>query len=318
VLTLFLGVYNLIPQLDDPKSKEAIKVLLKEFRDYGQTNIIPKMHEWKTTLDNSISTEDLNALNELRNKAKELRKESVYYTFAILRAKKNNLSDSLKIYQDARKTVVQDQKKMLEDLKPLAEKYKSTLEEIGQDAKPLIKNWTDDIKAIAKNWFEKNKNVLSPDIKSQIIKKVIKLKLFEGLDVEKKTKLFELKKKLIIARFMLWDGSDITDFNQMIDNQQKDPSQNNQLTPEGFSLLQNYPNPFNPTTTITFSIPKDDFVSLKVYDILGKEIETLIENNLSAGIHKIDFNANNLSSGIYIYRLKTGNTIIEKRMHLLK
>ncbi|MBN1634789.1 MAG: T9SS type A sorting domain-containing protein [Ignavibacteria bacterium] len=102
--------------------------------------------------------------------------------------------------------------------------------------------------------------------------------------------------------------------------------------PEGLSLEQNYPNPFNSNTTIKFSIPHlvtlsphhlvtlspCHFVTLKVYDLLGREVATLINENLHPGTYEVSFNANNLSSGIYFYRLSAGNFSETKKLVLLK
>jgi|YNPMSStandDraft_1061717.scaffolds.fasta_scaffold01980_4 hypothetical protein len=90
---------------------------------------------------------------------------------------------------------------------------------------------------------------------------------------------------------------------------------NNILT---YNLSQNYPNPFNPTTSIEFSLPKSSYVSLKVYDILGKEVASLVGENLSAGSYKAIFDATNLKSGIYVYVLKAGEYFEAKKMTLLK
>ncbi|MCL4278909.1 MAG: T9SS type A sorting domain-containing protein [Ignavibacteriaceae bacterium] len=73
--------------------------------------------------------------------------------------------------------------------------------------------------------------------------------------------------------------------------------------PFSYGLEQNYPNPFNPSTTIEFSIPQNGFVTIKVFNVLGKEIATLINEQVMAGKHKIDFNATGLSSGVYFYKL---------------
>lgn len=88
--------------------------------------------------------------------------------------------------------------------------------------------------------------------------------------------------------------------------------------PNNYSLEQNYPNPFNPVTTIQYSIPEKSHVKLIVYDILGRNISTLVDEVQYAGIYKIDFNANNLSSGVYFYRIEAGNYSETKRMVLLK
>ncbi len=90
------------------------------------------------------------------------------------------------------------------------------------------------------------------------------------------------------------------------------------VTPTSYSLSQNYPNPFNPTTKINFSIPKSGMVSLKVYDILGKEVSTLVNQNISAGTYTYEFDASRLSSGIYFYRLNVNGFNEVKKMSLIK
>ena len=89
-------------------------------------------------------------------------------------------------------------------------------------------------------------------------------------------------------------------------------------TPTSFGLEQNYPNPFNPTTTIQYSIKENTLVSLKIYDILGVEITTLINEVKPAGIYKINFDASSLPSGVYFYKLNSGNFTETKKMMLLK
>jgi hypothetical protein len=85
-----------------------------------------------------------------------------------------------------------------------------------------------------------------------------------------------------------------------------------------YSLEQNYPNPFNPSTKISFSVPASGFVSLKVFDVLGKEAYTIVNEVKSAGNYTADFNASNLSSGIYFYKLESGNFSKTMRMILIK
>lgn len=85
-----------------------------------------------------------------------------------------------------------------------------------------------------------------------------------------------------------------------------------------FSLSQNYPNPFNPTTKINFSIAKAGFVSLKVYDILGNEVSSIVNEQLSQGAYSVDFNGSALSSGVYFYRIRTSDFSEVKRMYLVK
>jgi predicted GH43/DUF377 family glycosyl hydrolase len=89
-------------------------------------------------------------------------------------------------------------------------------------------------------------------------------------------------------------------------------------TPRKFVLYQNYPNPFNPSTTIEFTLPKSEFVELKVYNILGKEVLTLVSKKLNQGNHTYTFDGNNLSSGIYYYQLVAGEYREVKKMVLLR
>jgi len=88
--------------------------------------------------------------------------------------------------------------------------------------------------------------------------------------------------------------------------------------PEKFQLFQNYPNPFNPTTKIFYSLSKSGNITLKVYDMLGREVQTLVKEFKSSGSYAIDFNAGKLSSGIYFYRLQSDNFMATKKMLLLR
>ena len=92
----------------------------------------------------------------------------------------------------------------------------------------------------------------------------------------------------------------------------------NSIIPTEFGLEQNYPNPFNPTTTIQFALPQGGMYKLMVYSVLGEEVAELVNNELSAGIHKVSFDASRLSSGMYIYRLTGNNVTITKKMLLMK
>ncbi|HPN38763.1 MAG TPA: T9SS type A sorting domain-containing protein [Melioribacteraceae bacterium] len=114
--------------------------------------------------------------------------------------------------------------------------------------------------------------------------------------------------------FVLYKGGvwkrDISDFITSVED--------NFINNFHYSLFQNYPNPFNPSTTISFILPTSGFVSLKVFDSLGKEVTTLINEEKQAGSHSINFDAKNLSSGIYYYKLTTGNFIETKKMVLVR
>jgi photosystem II stability/assembly factor-like uncharacterized protein len=94
--------------------------------------------------------------------------------------------------------------------------------------------------------------------------------------------------------------------------------EDNYSMPEDFMLYQNYPNPFNPTTTIRYQTPKAGIINLKVYDVLGKEVATLVDEYKPAGSYSIEFNGEGLASGIYIYQLRAGRIIKSNKMVLMK
>jgi len=89
-------------------------------------------------------------------------------------------------------------------------------------------------------------------------------------------------------------------------------------TINGFELAQNYPNPFNPSTSIKYAIGTRQFVTLKIYDVLGNEIETLVDEEKQVGTYELNWNASNLPSGIYFYQLRAGSFVETKKMVLMK
>lgn len=90
------------------------------------------------------------------------------------------------------------------------------------------------------------------------------------------------------------------------------------ISPVNFELSQNYPNPFNPGTTIKFAIPQSSNVTLKIFNALGQEVQTVLNQNMEAGVHSVDFNASELNSGVYFYRLDAGSFSEVRKMTLIK
>ncbi|MBK6915048.1 MAG: T9SS type A sorting domain-containing protein [Ignavibacteriales bacterium] len=101
-------------------------------------------------------------------------------------------------------------------------------------------------------------------------------------------------------------------------NPHKENQQGEKLSVLKYFLSDNYPNPFNPNTSISYSIPENAFVTLKIYDVLGNEVVVLINEQKESGNYQIDFNASELSSGIYYYTLTAGNFTSTKKMILVK
>ena len=88
--------------------------------------------------------------------------------------------------------------------------------------------------------------------------------------------------------------------------------------PKEFHLNQNYPNPFNPSTTIQFDLPKTGQVTLKVFNVLGEELATLVSNRLPAGSYSYEWDASSLASGVYLYRLQAGDYVETRKMVMMK
>ncbi|NGP89470.1 T9SS type A sorting domain-containing protein [Fodinibius halophilus] len=123
------------------------------------------------------------------------------------------------------------------------------------------------------------------------------------------------------------DNPPVTPYPTVIHAKQKDPrfivtaapvTETNTKVPDQIRLQQNYPNPFNPETVIKYSVPSQSKVTLRVYDMLGREVRTLIDQQKSAGSYKANFNGRNLASGLYFYQLKVGTKVLTKKMSLVK
>jgi len=95
-------------------------------------------------------------------------------------------------------------------------------------------------------------------------------------------------------------------------------NENSKNIPVDFALYQNYPNPFNPKTIISYQLAANCNITLKVFDIIGKEVRTLVNEEKQKGSYKVEFDGSNLTSGIYFFRLKAGNFISTRKMTLLK
>jgi hypothetical protein len=91
-----------------------------------------------------------------------------------------------------------------------------------------------------------------------------------------------------------------------------------EVTPKEYLLYQNYPNPFNPTTTIKFALPKNSHVIIKLFDVIGREVKTLVDEDKSAGRFEIQLDGTDLSNGVYFYRMESGKFISTKKFVLMK
>jgi tetratricopeptide (TPR) repeat protein len=126
--------------------------------------------------------------------------------------------------------------------------------------------------------------------------------------------------KIAGGKYLVKSSSDyLTKLNNLLQNKFGiNTKDKDQIIPKEYSLYQNYPNPFNPNTIIKFDLPKDGLVSLEIFDILGRRITTLVNLNRTAGSYEQTFNASSLASGVYVYKLQSGDFISSKKMILLK
>jgi predicted lipoprotein with Yx(FWY)xxD motif len=121
-----------------------------------------------------------------------------------------------------------------------------------------------------------------------------------------------------ITLYQVWDGSDWVNYMRMIYHYRTTTGVEDSERPVSFNLEQNFPNPFNPSTTISYSVSETQHVNLKIFNVLGQVVATLVNEEIPTGTYKVQFNAAGLSSGIYYYRIETAGISETKSMLLLK
>jgi len=138
------------------------------------------------------------------------------------------------------------------------------------------------------------------------------------MNIEWATKVFQIPVGLNRIKFVAYSSNGNNLFIDDINNNPDGIKINSSIIPGKYSLDQNYPNPFNPSTKINFSIPRQLFVTLKIFDMLGREVAQLVNEELQTNSYSVDFNASNLPSGMYFYKLETAEFTYAKRMMLIK
>jgi hypothetical protein len=121
--------------------------------------------------------------------------------------------------------------------------------------------------------------------------------------------LYEYNENGLTSRYTYqsWDGTLWNNVNRETYTYELVAGVEDGITADDFNLYNNYPNPFNPATKIEFSVPQKSDVILKIYNILGKEVATLINGETESGVHSVNFNASNLSSGVYFYKIEASS-----------
>ena len=123
---------------------------------------------------------------------------------------------------------------------------------------------------------------------------------------------------MIELLFQVWDGVSWENYSRNISSYAPTGIDEFKVEVNTYNLFNNYPNPFNPTTKISWQSPVSSWQTLKVYDVIGNDVATLVDEFRPAGSYEVEFTASNLASGIYFYQLKTGSLIETKKMILLR
>lgn len=299
VLLVFVsigGVLNAAESLhmDKEKKVQARKEMRDAFADFAKKEIFPSLRQWKATLDGAMNAEDLAKLNELRKKGKTMRENIRTASKAMRQAWKNEDYEALKQHREKLENAKDDAMRLALDVKPLAKKYRATLEKIGEEAKVKAPQWRDKGREIMRQWMEKY------DIKPDPEK-------MEGL--KKRFGFFgEGDSKKAIVRFMLWDGTE--DFGPGPDDDMPmepghGPGRGRGGDDDDDIFGMASPNPFSESTAITFTLEKSQHVLLDVFDAQGNKVTTLVNSTMGEGTHSIPFRPENASSGLYTYTLQT-------------
>jgi vacuolar-type H+-ATPase subunit I/STV1 len=174
-------------------SKDRLK---DQIKGYAEQNMLPKLLEWKSTLDKGLSTDDLSTLNALREQAAALKISRIQLTKDIVSAKDIEDEETSEMLKKRISPLKESYKNLLNQLKPIATNNRNLLLNIGKEAAPSLIEWKKSIRDLIKKEIDAN-----PDMKTEIEKTVKKYRIFQLFKDE------QLKKKIALARFMLWNGN---------------------------------------------------------------------------------------------------------------
>lgn len=197
----------------DEGTLSAAKELGRSLAAWARTDVMPELQTWKTRLDNSLTPADLAKLNELRASAAELHARRSTLARSMREAWKSENYDELKRTRDAMKNLRAEREAILAELKPIADRSRTTLVAIGETARPKVREWADEARTIGESWWEQHKGTVNP-MAAQAIGRLMKHRHDLFMMVEPK-----LRTKAAAARFMLWNGEDFTrQIEQMLQN----------------------------------------------------------------------------------------------------
>lgn len=280
---------------DKEKREQARREMKAMFAEFAKKEILPSMRQWKSTLDAAMSSEDLATLNTLRKKAKQMRESTRGIAEGMRKAWKDEDYEALKKYREQMDNAKDERIRLALDIKPLAKKYRPTLEKIGEDAKSKAPQWREKGKELLRQWMDKY------DIKAEgtLLDGMKKRFGFLGDGDGKKAAL----------RFMLWDGSEdfINEDREPMrprDNNRQDNRDDDDDDIFGYA----HPNPFSESTAIVVHLPKEQHVTIDIFDAQGEKLSTVINTSLASGTHSIPFTPNTVANGQFTYVITTPTT----------
>ena len=289
IIIAFIAIFT-ANQLVAQDMKEVRDELRNSINNYKTTNIIPQMNTWKSDIDRNIKSEDLTKLNQLREKAYNLR----------LEAKKNFEAKAKDGFgekrSDRKKPENRDHKKnemkeIGKELKAIINNNEEYFDKLFADAKPILRNWRDDIEDIIEKWHEDNEELIEEARENKDGKFRPRHPRMDGMIGGK---------KMAAARILLYNGKD----DEMDDAFMKEGIDE----PGNSDKAKNYPNPFGEQTIIKFNLPESGNVKISIIDEYGKVIDEVYNSYLNKGEQSISYvPKSKLSNGLYFYRIESGD-----------
>lgn len=312
VALVLLQVASLSAQMMGAKFQD--KELKSKMSEYHKENICPQWSIWKSKIDNSLSKEDFEKLNSLRD---NVRKTLAEKRECMQECMKNNLNtkDSTSFNNNGKGKgfgkgkrhgnkmckescgIDGEKQKFRDELKSILSNYDNLIKQIIDEAKPFHEKWQEDKDKIIQSYYA-DKNDDSN-------------KKYRGFKNNKgKSNHNDNMHKNFIAKLALWDGNCNLENEDILDFDNKLKSDNKQVTV--------YPNPFTDQSNITFNLESQSKVKLTVNNSNGVEITKLFEGNLNAGEHTYTLKADNLTPGVYIYHLSINGKLLNGKIVLNK
>ncbi|MFN8366466.1 MAG: T9SS type A sorting domain-containing protein [Candidatus Kapaibacterium sp.] len=285
--------------------------LMHEMKAWVKQDVVPVLRTWKQQFDAKLESGDLTTLNSLRSRARELQKQSMDLMKRSHEARMNKDEAAGEQLRTEWKAMFEKREQLMRELKPLAEKNKEALKQLGETAKPQVQQWMQTAKDKAET-FMKNNNIEERGMMRHAMPMMMGFGKEMGFGGHNPKKM--------AARFMLWDGGDIPE----LDGNQFMPESMPRIntvtgSDNALSLDQNYPNPVTiDKTSITFTLPQSERVSLLLVDANGRTVATIADGMYSAGKNTVDFNTSALANGAYVYKLTTPSGTVSKTMTVSK